>query len=784
MLYLSNPTYSALVDYKLKRNELNSRNLIIQPSYKVYDKKQDGRLKVRVWDIVVDIKHSIQNSQDKFTILDEIKYDGLLDFVIDDPMKTIFIYNLPTIKHFNQDIQVLTSDILSIINNIAKKQVDIDEFDLKFINSLTLCVIDEKAKKIFPAIEKSKQYIMLNQIANNIRQEEDKIAIDVLKYKAQLDKKYKAYENAMAKKRKIFGIDPEQFASEEEMDKAISSRIKEVYTKRIENAKRHLESSQKKYIDLISTHPDFYVKDRSRYCFYENFDGFCEGYEWDYENTSWDDVENLMPYDEYVKRVLEYDTHYGAVDIIQDAHECFADFLSLQRKKGGWSEEDFYTLVKQCAKDKREISIIFEFLGKEFKNGVNLIWQISQLEKQIASYEKLLNTPVNEIVQSFSQQNGSWGAVMQNPCWVRYGRQIPNKAKHKKLYYHLLMTKPGTTKVDFNNIKKYTRKNGYEFGHNVAERLSQLEELNKNGWETDKKDTRCVCMLADSLCFEDVEKIVNEAINKTSGSIFVVESPDKATQIKHIAYCNFIQKLNQLKHSWEEAQVSIAGKEQESVYRDWIKDTKQHDVDSKFLVALASLTLKLNLIGVVVDNNYYKNFFMQTPQNVNAYYNYVHQTNKIKDIGEEFRIILTQELEKVGMTFYGLFYEVKNKNIPAIELFNKIDWARIDEKFLGGYGVEPEEINVRQIRVSEKQSLIKWMVRDGQFSIARDKYLELQSLIDNMPVDVNIDNTPDEDAKLEELFTYTEEASNEEYLNAIEEGLIDLDSEDEFWKEK
>ena len=778
MLHLTNPLFSALVDYKNKRNELNKHDIIIEPSYKLYDKNENGVYKFRVWDIVVDIKRPNNLSEDKFTLLGEIKYEGSLNFVIDEQMKTIFIYNLPTKKYYNQEIKVLTSDILSIINNIAKKYVNVDDFDLKFINNLTLCVIDEKAKEIFSAIENAKPYINLNRIADQISKEEDKIKSDVLKYKAQLEKKDRAYENALSKKRTIFGVDPEHYSCEDR-DEVISNRIKEVYTKRIENARRHLEKSKAKFISIISSHPDFYVKDRSKFSFYENIDRFYNSLDWD----NFDYEENLMPYDEYVERVVDYETWSGSIPIIQEARECFEDFLAVKREsEKSW--KTFYDLVRDCYKNRQRLSndasIVFEFLGKEFENAIDLIWQISQLENQIENYKKFLQNPSNQIIGSFSQESGSWGAVMQNDTWVRYGRETTKKWARAKKYYHLFMTKPGVSKIDFEKTKKYTRKNGYEFGHNIAERLEKLEQMNEKNWQTEKVETRCVCMLTKSLCYDNIVKIVNETLDKTHGSIFVVESPDQAAQVKRLVYLYLIQKINELKQEWHEEQQSIVGIEDERTSW-WGEETRQTDLNAKYFRNLEHFMRVNGLIGIFVDHNYYKNFFTKTPANKNLYYYYIN-TGKLKNVGEEFARTLAREMNIAGLECTNMNHvKIKDRQANALNLFNNINWKNIDEAFLGGYSKDSNK--KKSIKVSDKQALIKRMVKSAQYQIIRNKQLELESLEDNMPSDINLDNSPDLNVDLTSIFNYASEATREEYLTAIENGLIYIEDK-EFEQEK
>ncbi len=618
--------------------------------------------------------------------------------------------------------------------------------------------IDVKAQNIFPVIKNSKPYNLLVNIINRIRQEEEKIAQDVQNYKAQIDRRDRVYENALSKKRKIFGLDSNAFDDDEERENAIQSRIREVYTRRLDNAKRHYEASRAKYIKILSTIPDF-VSDE----YPQKLD-----YWWEKLITKnpftyalrYDDDGNLIDFETFVDRVIETDTTIGAIKHIREVQlEDLGTPLSV-REYEDWSyyrgekyidhyNYTFYGQILSFLPDSPCLGWIFLTDGEEFERGIDLIMQLTELKKQIKIYQEIVNSPASQLIQSFSQENGNWGNIMSQPAFIRYGRDHTGSQSSRWLY-SLLMVKPGVSSFDFDKIKKYTRRNGYEFGRNVAERHENLKKLEGRHWDI---GGRAISMLPSSLNFEQTAKIVNETLTGFCHKIFVVDDPAQAVLVKRIVYNYFISQIKQIQQEWEVEQSEIRGREYEKVNGEY----RQRIVNGHALRNLYELWQSHKLTGVVVDKDYYKNFFIKTPTNKNLYLELCQNPEyKIKNIVEEFFDLLNKEYNRLKLY-------MNDSNIPSaikqgyttiyyncIDIFKQIDWEKIDEEYLGGY---------------------------SSFGINADDKAEFRSLIESMPQDFFVNNEPDYDADLLTLFDFdlSLQATEEEYKKALELGLIELE---------
>ncbi len=765
MLFIQNPLYTALADYTKRRNNLCSYNVGFLSNYKSFDQKDNSVIKFRLWDIQTDIIKCDSNadSNKSSPILGTVSYSGTLDFVVDESMQIVYIYKLPTIKHLNQEINVCTGDIIRIINEKASKYLPQSDFKLQLINDFEIASIDERANKEFPSIANTRSYKTLMAIIQKIEKEEDRIAQDVKEYKAKQDRQDRAIENSLSKKRKIFGIDPEKIVDSEERERVVKDRIRQVYAKRLENAKRHYEKSKTKYIDILTTIPDFVYHEETPkkldYWWRENIKKSPYTYALQYDEDG-----NLIDFKTFVDRVIEVDTTIGAIEHIRMVQlENLGTPLSAKEAQdwsyyGGQKYIDdynytFYGQLLSWLPDSPCMGWIFKTRGEKFERGIDLIMQLSELKNQIQVYEEIVNSPDSKIISSFSQENGNWGNIMSQPAFIRYGRDHTG-TPIDRVGYHLLMVKPGVSSFDFENIKKYTRRNGYEFGRKVAERHKNLKAL---ALETKRLDVggRAVCMLPSSLNFEQTNQIINEALFGFCDNIFVVDDPSQATQVKRIIYNHFIAEIKQIQQEWEIAQTEIRGREYEMVDGKYL----QYSVNSRFLSKLRSLESWNRLTGIVVDKDYYKHFFVKTPTNKNLYLDLCKNPKYgIKNIAEEFFGLLNNEYNRLHLfVSERIFHETsvafgfeRGRTLyhNCLELFKQIDWEKIDEEYLGGY---------------------------SSYGIDSNEKAEFRSMLVNMPQEIYQDNEPDYSADLSELFDFQEEASFEEYLNALELGLIKMD---------
>ncbi|MBQ9790473.1 MAG: hypothetical protein IJW24_02640, partial [Clostridia bacterium] len=680
MLFLENPEYTAVLHHKEAMDKFAASNVVFKTSYKSYDKKQGAHTTFRLWDLSSEL--SLQSG----VVLGRIKYDGQLVFGVDEPTKEIIVHELPKVKSLKTQIAVCTSDLLEAIKAVVQKHVNTLDYTLKIQNPLAVVCIDEKAKDVFSGIDQSQAYTNQQNIISKIKSEEKKIAEDVKAYKKKLDHEEKAVENAFADKRKIFGIDPEQFESSEEAEIVIGNHIISVYEKRIESARRQSKSAETKLLQLIQENTsNFYTRydiDDFEWGVCKVFEEIESGklkdddvvdlskYDYDYEDSSDEDkfvkVSDLKQ--KYHERVIDKEFEIlSEIISVAVANEIKAEVRCLRQNLEVPSDYTVYHALSEEMAKSRSV-----FAGCDFetqKRVIDLIRQMSANYEQINNYEYFIQQTQNSsALTNFAASSGDWGAVMQYPAWIRYGRDY--RRKHG-IYFHLLMTKPETREIDFENIKRFTRRDGYELAKEVPDRLSILSKIARGETERlENYDTHYTACLAESLSGQSLQTIVETLIEKQGFKQFVCESAETAVKVKRMVLSHFMRGIEHYKQKLSDVNNDNISPQDHERY--WYASTAESEEERAKKTIIRDIKNELERTVeqtyIVVDPKYYSNFFKTTPTNFHLYWNY-----RGGDLYREGKFIRDH-------------LDIENEDII-------INQGALDEKLFGGYLSEPKYLS-------------------------------------------------------------------------------------------
>ena len=255
-MLITNPNYYLTQLYTNEFNKMLLDGSIFSCEYKCYDKDNDFFVFFQCFDLKTDVKLSSN------ILFDSISYEGDLKYDFHKSTNEVYIREVPKIKCQNGKIAVFTSDLVNIIIDKIKKYSD-EDIIIRFDNKIPLMAIDDNAVKIIPSIANTLQYKRLKIISDGIHKEEESIAKKVKQYKVQKDREDRKKEIAIAKKRKILGIDPNDFISIEDFNAQLEEKLKIIWNKKLLNIERHLKSNIDAYKKIIMDNKDIY---NFRYC--------------------------------------------------------------------------------------------------------------------------------------------------------------------------------------------------------------------------------------------------------------------------------------------------------------------------------------------------------------------------------------------------------------------------------------------------------------------------------------------------------------------------------------
>ncbi len=243
-MLLTNPYYSLLDSYIEHTKEL-FRDYKVECEYKSYDKEKDNYIFFTCFDLKLESRFG------DFIIRD-IKYEGVLKFCFNKASNEVYVTKVPYVIYGNTRIPIFTSGIAQIIVNKLQKYVPNNEIKIVFSNPLVPLAEDENVLSLLPSLANTKNHQLLVYILNGIKKEKTKIMMETKRYKEKQEKIYRKKENAIAKKRRILGLDPKDFTSVEEFQKKLTKKLIDFWNKKVENIERHLEANIKKYKSLLA----------------------------------------------------------------------------------------------------------------------------------------------------------------------------------------------------------------------------------------------------------------------------------------------------------------------------------------------------------------------------------------------------------------------------------------------------------------------------------------------------------------------------------------------------
>ena len=245
-MLIQNVLYSTIDLYIKKINQYLDDGYFVSSDCKTYDKNKD--------DIVIfkcfNIKSQVKTNNE--LIISEIEYSGYLEFTYNKATNEVYISKLPYVFDGKVEIPIFTSDIAQIIVDKVKSYIPSDDIKLTFFSPVMVFAIDNKIQEIIPSIIDTKNFNIINSIIERIDLEERRIRQHVLSLKAQKDREDRAIERAVSRKRRIYGIDPNDYENQQEFYRIVDKKICEVYSRKIEKITRHLHLNENKYKEMLN----------------------------------------------------------------------------------------------------------------------------------------------------------------------------------------------------------------------------------------------------------------------------------------------------------------------------------------------------------------------------------------------------------------------------------------------------------------------------------------------------------------------------------------------------
>ncbi len=611
-MFLTQPYYSYLYEYTESLKEL-VKNSEIKCNYKCYDKTQNNFIFFNCF----DLKSTITSNE---FILKEIKYEGNLKFDFNKVTNEVYIRKVPYITINNNIVlPFFTNDIAQIIVDKLNNYIPSEEIKITFSNQLIPLVEDEKTIQIIPNIINTQNHCILTSIIANIQKEKTKILTDTKRYKEHQERINHGKEIALAKKRKILGLDPQDYISPEEFKSALLKKLKTIWINKINNIKRHLEANIQKYKKAMQNGnaEDFrYIMETiisyNRNCEFNEKE--IEYYLKTTKNVP-SIIKEMIELRNYFKQkekkllknldseiidkatnyILDFDLEF-VLPALEETKKDLADI-----KKQSYEAQAFYNgFAIMCnnffeyyykypnspayKKYYEKYQEIWNFEGNIYDIAYEIcrnkllilpleyIVQIKNLKKQLNLCKKLLFNSKLPTLQ-FYKNSVLWGSIMQLPYWLRiYGDPIISNETIGHEIFGLFMIKPQINNINFNNIVKFIDGNLF--------RSQKIE----NKIVTNEKEMsfyhRLIVTIPKTLSYNNIEKLIDFAHKYSEKINFVCENIDVVITVKKILLKKALNAF-------------YSGKK---YFKDWC------------------------LINI--DSNYYETFLANTPNNKNLWHQY------------------------------------------------------------------------------------------------------------------------------------------------------------------
>ncbi len=626
-MLLTNPYYSILYEYVTKKGFSQSGKC----EYKNYDKAKD----IFVYFNCFDIK-----GVDEVSKLAKENYEGSLEFSYNQATNEVYVSKVPYVVYQNIKVPVLTGDIVQIILDKLQKYTSSDMLKIVFADSVLPLAIDERATELLPALKETSNYRFLLAIINKITEEKKHIMAQTKRFQESQARNERSRERAIAKKRKILGLDPKDFPTTEEFQSKLREKITATCQYKLDNITRHLEANIKKYKKYFDRKNQYAFEYILRVALLDKikqtnigdgfllrnidrlYDPFQDTYYlesfvsdaiiptelqrlvkmWKYFLDT--DNKNLNPIfiNEAINAIIDVDLHSpnGIVSAYQDREE--ENDLKYFAHEDGISYAEYcpYIIHAQVMRHNSgaEMHPVYSYYYKRIMNlpyrsyfdiaramdGANLeitpleiIVQIAKLEEKQKYYERILANP-DEVVLKFYKTSKIWGSIMQLPYWDRvYFDPVFDADLHDHESFSLFMVRPGVSEIDYESIIDFVDNPKYK----SAISRNDLARTNR------KLRDRLMVMIPKSLSSTEITKLIDYAHEYGAKLNFVCENSDTSIIVKKVLLQKTLESY-------------ING---DKYFKEWC--------------------------FINVDPNYYESFLKDTPNNKTLWHRYDYSSDYI-----------------------------------------------------------------------------------------------------------------------------------------------------------
>lgn len=683
-MFIQNVLYSTIDLYIKKINQYLDESYLICGYCKTYDKNKD--------DIVIfkcfDIKSYVKTESD--FIISQIEYSGYLEFTYNKTTNEVYVSKLPYIVEGKVEVSIFTNDVAQIIVDKVKSYIPKEDIKLTFSNPLTVFAIDSSVKNTIPSFADTRNFNIINHIIDTINLEERRIRQHILSLKAQKDREDRAIEKAVSKKRKIYGIDPNDYENQQEFYRVMDQKICEVYSRKIEKIRRHLHLNEQKYkemlkrgilsinsdiLNFICLNMDFRNWSKKNGISIDKFNGiyhqnsfFGDYYFYDEEVDVEQITKDIQPViDKYIEDRYYYDLHdprgiLALVDFVKKEVMTLPELrepgeprinndtlytwvvtqlaaIAGNGDTNGWvnGEYDYteehpifgnhnYSYTKTRPSQRWNDGWIYTY---KFSHDIGKAIELLLQIRALTNqlqYYRSILDEPSKALLTFKKNNNSWNAIMQYPYFLRMGRDPYVNGGYE--LFNLLMIKPGTLIFNDANIRYFIQKGDKEK-------------------QVSTSCHRMIVAIPDSLEHHSMLKVIEYAYDRGENLNIICQSPDLASRVKSILVVN---ELNARRNN------------------------------SKYI--------KGNYF-INIDPNYYNAFFVDTPDNKEFWHRYDYSSDY------KYRRKIIYDLNAI---IDMCIQEYSQEHSDSTEINNDI----LLEMILGSYSCGDDSFNLNEFLLNNQ----------------------------------------------------------------------------------
>ncbi len=564
-MVLTNPYYALLDTYNGNINKLFQSN--VSSKYNITAEEKNNLLNCNCFNLVSTCQ------LESGVLLKEIRYVGTLTFSFDYIANEVYVSKIPYVLFMNTKIPVFTSDIAKIIKDILIKY-GIRDFRISFKDQLLPLAIDTKVEDIIPSIKDTTNYRLVMLILNKLVQEKKQIMKNTKHFQDQQRRLEESRERALTQKRKIKGLDPQDFVSLTEFQKELNQKLISIWQNKIKNIKRHLQINRRKYLTYLEKgSPENFGdtlelaiieklgKENNRSSF-ENLlaretklspevNRMLKLRQYFYDHILDDTINNKQNLNRACRYILDYDLHSpkGVLESINKARGEDDLKKTAQKMDLSYQEVSPYIFYELILRDFFASASKHPIFSKQYEQVMDLCrhyqndffmvahamkrakfdlkpWElvtaIASLEQQLTYYQNLLKNP-KEAILKFYKTSKVWGSIMLLSYWKRiyidtYG------SKETPETFGLFMIQKGVKTIDYENIMMF-----WENPRN-QEKPWEKKDRSPKFFEC----TRLMVTIPHSLSYLEIEKLIDYSYKTGEMLNFICEGIDVAIIVKKI----------------------------------------------------------------------------------------------------------------------------------------------------------------------------------------------------------------------------------------------------------